>query len=132
MNVRPPRTLGIAIAILASALAFGCLPLTQVGFILLVQLRIQNADLLTQTTEGEVAPIAVGGGFSWRGTVQSAEPGAAGSPVSDPLPVCVAGTPFMDQACYDDDCSGDDRADGDHHINPTASAGRSSAGDRLC
>lgn len=63
LNVRPPRTLGIAIAILASALAFGCLPLTQVGFILLVQLRIQNADLLTQTTEGEVAPIAVGGDF---------------------------------------------------------------------
>lgn len=60
---RPPRTLGIAIAIIASALAYGCLPLTQVGFILLVQQRLANATMSANIGEEDVTPIAVGGDF---------------------------------------------------------------------
>lgn len=61
---KPGRTLGLSLAILASVMLFTIFPLIQVGMILLVRYRFQNASV-NLPGEGEaVAPIAVGSSFS--------------------------------------------------------------------
>lgn len=57
---RPPRTLGISIAILASVCLYTCFPLTQVMFLLLVRDRLQTQ--FNPVDPGiELAPAAFGG-----------------------------------------------------------------------
>jgi hypothetical protein len=60
--VKPTRTFGLSLAILASTMIFSVLPLMQVGVVLLLQTRLQQATANLQLEEG-VAPIAVGGDY---------------------------------------------------------------------
>lgn len=61
--MKPPRTFGLSLAILASVMIFSVLPLMQVGAVLLLQTRIEQAAAALELEQG-VAPIAVGGNFA--------------------------------------------------------------------
>lgn len=61
---RPPRTVGVSLAILASGLLFSILPLLQLGLLLLIQYRFANVDLTVPGQTDSVAPVAVGGDFT--------------------------------------------------------------------
>jgi hypothetical protein len=63
VGVKPTRTFGLSLAILASIMIFSVLPLMQVGVVLLLQTRIQQAATALELEEG-VAPLAVGGNFT--------------------------------------------------------------------
>lgn len=66
LNVdKPPRTLGMMLAIGASALLFGILPLMQIGAIVLVQMRLQSGLMSFPSGQGDAgqAAIQVGGDF---------------------------------------------------------------------
>lgn len=60
--MKPGRTLGLSLAILASAMLFSVLPLLQVAMLLIARSRLQNANLAS-SGEAAVNPIAVGGSF---------------------------------------------------------------------
>jgi hypothetical protein len=63
---RPGRPLGVTLAILASALLFGILPLTQLSIPLIIQARMAQIDL----GDGQ-APVFAGGNFEGVSDVQS-------------------------------------------------------------
>lgn len=59
--MKPPRTLGVSLAILASVMLFTVLPLLQVAAPLLIQYRLSQVDLPSPDGTGTVRPVAVGG-----------------------------------------------------------------------
>lgn len=61
---KPGRTLGLSLAILASVMLFSILPLTQVGTVLLLRSRFENASLTIDGQNESVAPLAVGGSYT--------------------------------------------------------------------
>ncbi len=63
LPAKPQRTLGLSLAILASAVLFSILPLLQVAMILLIRQRFQGVSL-SVPGEDAVSPLAVGGSFS--------------------------------------------------------------------
>jgi membrane protease YdiL (CAAX protease family) len=62
VHMKPKRTFGLSLAILASIFIFSVLPLMQVGVVLLLDARIQQATADLQL--GTQAPLAVGGNFT--------------------------------------------------------------------
>ena len=60
---RPPRPLGLTLAILASVVLYALLPLLQVAMVLLVQMRLQTMQLTLSGESGDITPLAVGGDF---------------------------------------------------------------------
>ncbi len=77
MNDSPSRTLGLSLAIIASALLFSILPLMQVAWVLLIQARFQSViGILPQTSSSpETDALATGGdlgGISMGGIVLQA------------------------------------------------------------
>ena len=60
--MKPGRTLGLSLAIIASAMLFSILPLLQVAILLLARYRLQQTNLAAPG-EAAVNPIAVGGSF---------------------------------------------------------------------
>lgn len=56
---RPPRPLGVSLAIITSILLFSVLPLIQVGLVMVVQQHFASLDF----PEGGPQPVAVGGDF---------------------------------------------------------------------
>lgn len=61
--MKPPRTLGVSLAILASVMLFTVLPLLQVVAPVLIQYRLSQVDLPSPDGSGTERPIAVGGGL---------------------------------------------------------------------
>lgn len=61
---KPPRPLGLSLAILASMMLYSLLPLLQVAMVLIVQLRLQSIPLTIPGEGGDIAPLAVGGDFT--------------------------------------------------------------------
>lgn len=59
--MKPGRTLGLSLAILASAMLFSILPLMQIAMLLIARERFQNVQLVPGETD--TTPIAVGGNF---------------------------------------------------------------------
>lgn len=59
--MKPPRTLGVSLAILASVMLFTVLPLLQVAAPVLIQYRLSQVDLPLPDGMGTVRPVAVGG-----------------------------------------------------------------------
>lgn len=62
--MKPGRTLGLSLAILASVMLFSLLPLMQVAMIALIRYRLQSASLPIPGESEPVTPMAVGGAFS--------------------------------------------------------------------
>ncbi|MBL8132620.1 MAG: hypothetical protein JNL42_12245 [Anaerolineae bacterium] len=59
---KPPRTLGLSLAILASVMLFTLLPLLQVSIFFAVQYRFSQVNLpVDPSSEDTAAPIAIGG-----------------------------------------------------------------------
>lgn len=61
---KPPRTLGLSLAILASVMLFTVFPMIQVAMILLIRYRFQNAEVNIPGENSTVAPVAVGSAFA--------------------------------------------------------------------
>lgn len=61
--MKPGRTVGLSLAILASAMLFSILPLIQIAMLLLVRYRFQQVDLAIPGETNAAAPLAVGGDF---------------------------------------------------------------------
>ncbi|MBN8635596.1 MAG: hypothetical protein J0M07_09775 [Anaerolineae bacterium] len=61
--MKPPRTLGVSLAILASVMLFTVLPLLQVAAPVLIQYRLSQVELPMPDGSGTVSPVAVGGGL---------------------------------------------------------------------
>ncbi len=64
--MRPARTFGLSLAILASVMLFSLLPLMQVSMILLVRARMQTLSLDVPGEADAVLPMASGGSFTRR------------------------------------------------------------------
>ena len=62
-SARPPRTVGLSLAILASGMLFSVLPLLQMMLLLLLRYRFSRIDLAAPGQADGVAPLAVGGDF---------------------------------------------------------------------
>ncbi len=62
--MRPVRTFGLSLAILASVMLFSLLPLMQVAMILLVRARLQMLSLDVPGEADSVLPMASGGSFA--------------------------------------------------------------------
>lgn len=62
--MKPGRTFGLSLAIAASVMLFTILPLMQVLMVLIVQLRLQNAQPVLPITQDGIEPIAMGGNFT--------------------------------------------------------------------
>lgn len=60
---RPPRTVGLSLAIAAAVILFTILPLLQASMVVVVQLRLNQAAAALQNRPDGTAPIAVGGDF---------------------------------------------------------------------
>ena len=60
--MKPPRTLGISLAILLSVFLFTVLPLLQLAVLLIIQYRVQSIQI-GRTLDVSGDPIAVGGSF---------------------------------------------------------------------
>jgi uncharacterized membrane protein (UPF0136 family) len=60
--MKPGRTLGLSLAIFASAMLFSILPMLQVAMLLIIHYRFQNTDLALPG-KAVVNPIAIGGSF---------------------------------------------------------------------
>jgi len=56
---KPPRTLGVSLAILAGVFLFSCLPLTQTAVLLVLYAR-QNPEILPSQQSGQDLPTIVG------------------------------------------------------------------------
>ncbi len=61
MSRKPGRTVGLSLAILASAMLFSILPLMQVALVLTIRARVQQVDLPVPGQSDSVTPFAVGG-----------------------------------------------------------------------
>ena len=61
--MKPGRTLGLSLAILASVMLFSLLPLTQVALLMAIRNKIQQVDLPVPGETDPVTPIASGGDF---------------------------------------------------------------------
>jgi len=59
--MKPPRTVGVSLAILASVMLFTILPLLQIAAPLLIQYRLSRVDIPSSDGLSTVQPIAVGG-----------------------------------------------------------------------
>ena len=70
--MRPARTFGLSLAILASVMLFTLLPLMQVAMILLVRARVQMLSLDVPGEADAVLPMASGGSFTGVGDVNLA------------------------------------------------------------
>jgi magnesium-transporting ATPase (P-type) len=62
---KPPRPLGLSLAIFASVMLYSILPLVQVSMVLIVQYRLLNRPLTLDLGDehGEVTPIMAGGDY---------------------------------------------------------------------
>ncbi len=61
--MKPGRTLGLSLAIIASVMLFTVLPFMQIATLLLLNYHLRNVDLNMPGNSGAVAPIASGGNF---------------------------------------------------------------------
>ena len=62
--MKPARTFGLSLAILASAMLFSILPLMQVALVVAVRYRVQQVEMPLPDQSGSVTPMAVGGDFT--------------------------------------------------------------------
>lgn len=79
-EVKPGRTLGISLAILASVMLFTLFPFLQLAMLLIINNRLQFVDLPVPGQEDTVTPLEVGGditGIASAGLVVQAAVGAA-------------------------------------------------------
>ncbi len=61
--MKPGRTVGLSLAILASAMLFSILPLTQVALVLGIRYKVQQASLPVPGETSPITPVASGGDF---------------------------------------------------------------------
>ncbi len=61
--MKPPRTLGLSLAILTSVMLFSLLPLSQIAVLGLIQYRVNSMNVPSPDGTDDLAPIAVGGEF---------------------------------------------------------------------
>src|SRR5215813_1438102 len=61
--MKPGRTLGLSLAIIASVILFTVLPFMQIATLLLLNYHLRNVDLNVPGNNAAVAPIASGGNF---------------------------------------------------------------------